>query len=183
MLVVNDTGKAWRGFNISIRDDNNIPYFNVSTVTGGTLRHPDRAHIHTDKIIASQLGFDSSVIDQFYYTGIRNPVLQTAHPDIDENRGVYAIHLFSTTDFVIPDQGSWRPFFVNAQNPADVRTNSVLDFHLHDVPDRGDRPAFTVIMQPVPVPEPLSCMLFGLGAGMVLYRCRRHQRTTPCWMP
>jgi len=174
MLVVNDTGQDWIGFKISIRDDNNVAFYNISTQTGGpSLRHPDRAHIHSDKIISGGLGFNQSLVTQYYYTGLRTPVLQTANPDITDNKGVYAIRLFSDNGFVVADQASWRPFFVNTNNATDVVTNSVLDFHLHNLPERGNNPGFTVTMQPLAVAEPATAVLFGFGASAMLLWRRR----------
>lgn len=180
MRVADDTGRDWNGFTFAIQDTQ-IDFPNGTTQQRGSLLHPDRAHLHTDKILPDRLGFEVLDIIQQFYTGpANNQTLQTRRPYLEGSSGVYSLDLFSgLSDFVVMDQEVWSPFVFDPNNPKNPTKSSLLDIHLHFTGRENlANSTFTLVLQPQLVPEPSTPLLVATGLVGLLgcgWRPRKRQ--------
>jgi hypothetical protein len=163
--ISNATPVNWVGFRIAVTDDNGVDYPNLQTRTGGSLFHPDRAHMHVDRVQPSALVFRDVVLDQTYYDS--KGVLKTTHPDISgTDQGVYQMTMTDKTRVIEPNQ-TYRPLFYD----ADPAVASLLEIHLKRDSGLSDA-KFTLTLQPI-VPEPSTLVISLLAAPVLLVAVRR----------
>jgi hypothetical protein len=164
--ISNATSVKWRGFRISVTDDNGVDYFNQKTGTGGSLFHPDRTHMHVDKIQPDSLVFRDIELDQTYYNS--RGVLTTIHPAISgTDQGIYEIMMMDPTRRIEPNQ-TYRPLFYD----GDPAVASLLDVHLkRDTTEAMREAKFTLTLQAIPAPEP-STLVISLLTAPILFTVR-----------
>lgn len=179
MEVTNATGLAWRGFRFDVKDAQ-IDHPNTLLAQRGSLFHPDRAHYHTDKILPAAVGFEDYLIDRHFYNDKDDKVLKTSNPTLDDGRGDTLIE-FRSKKYLVNDKAKWKPFYFDAANPDDPDKSSLLDIHLHFTGrEKLKATEFTLVLQPLAVPEPASVGLVGAGVVAVAVRLgwRRGRRAT-----
>jgi hypothetical protein len=166
--ISNATSVAWSGFRIAVTDDNGVDFFNQRTGSGGSLFHPDRTHMHVDKIKPDTLFFRDIILDQTYYNS--QGVLTTIHPDISgTDQGIYQITMTDATRRIEPSQ-TYRPLFYD----ADPAVASLLDIHLkRDTAEAMREAKFTLTLQAIPAPEPSTLVIALIGAPVLLSALRR----------
>jgi hypothetical protein len=171
MDISNATSVNWIGFRISVTDDNGVDYYSQQTGFGGSLLHPDRTHMHVDKIQPSSLYFRDIVLDQTYYNS--KGVLTTTHPAIsDTDQGIYQITMTDASRVIEPNQ-TYRPLFYD----ADPTVSSLLDIHLkRDSAEAMREAKFTLTLQPITAPEPSTLLISLFGAPVLLAALRRTGR-------
>ncbi len=172
--ISNATSVNWSGFRISVTDDNGVDYANLKTGTGGSLFHPDRTHMHVDKIIPDTLYFRDVILDQSYYDS--KGVLKTIHPELSgTDQGIYQITMTDGRRKIEPNQ-TYRPFFYD----ADPKVASLLDIHLkRDTTEAMLQAKFTLTLQPITAPEPSTLLIPLLAAPVVLAAVRRTRGRVP----
>lgn len=189
--LTNKTTSDWGGFRIGVIDENELPFFDVVTQENGSLRHPNRVHLHSDSFNYDLLDFPTVTgffsVQKTTNARLGEFVIENRETDlsgeteIGANTGFYSM-LF-TGDTIGRNQ-LWAPteLIYMATPDADtldfVNGASVLDIHArqHRNADNQTDTAFLLVLQAIPVaaPEPGTLGLLAAGAAALL--CRRRWR-------